>query len=183
MKNITETQISPAVRIDFPRGETATNRSDIELLFDGLPEPTDLEVDLKNRFIYWTDRGDPPRGNTVNRASIDADFTKHPTPDILLTHLMEGIGIALDFKGDRDVSHRFSRDHLFRQARRDRKETTARSPEESNRHCLRRNNTKGKMIMPDRVRADLLADDAPQKSLYAKKQLLQSTHCKGRQRL
>jgi len=37
----------------------------------------------------------------VNRASIDADFTKHPTPDILLTHLMEGIGIALDFKGDR----------------------------------------------------------------------------------
>src|SRR5881392_2623730 len=48
-----------------------------------------------------TDRGDPPRGNTVNRASIDADFSKHPTPDILFTHLMEGIGIALDFKGNR----------------------------------------------------------------------------------
>jgi hypothetical protein len=88
-------------KIDIPNGETAANRTDIEVLFDGLPEPIDLEVDLKNRFIYWTDRGDPPRGNTVNRASIDADFTKHPTPDILLTHLMEGIGIALDFKGDR----------------------------------------------------------------------------------
>jgi hypothetical protein len=87
--------------IDIPKGETAANRTDIELLFDGLPEPIDLELDLKNRFIYWTDRGDPPRGNTVNRASIDADFSKHPTPDILLTHLMEGIGIALDFKGDR----------------------------------------------------------------------------------
>ena len=87
--------------IDIPKGETAANRTDIELLFDGLPEPIDLELDLKNRFIYWTDRGDPPRGNTVNRASLDADFTKHPTPDILLTHLMEGIGIALDFKGDR----------------------------------------------------------------------------------
>ena len=87
--------------IDIPKGETAANRTDIELLFDGLPEPIDLELDLKNRLIYWTDRGDPPRGNTVNRASIDADFTKHPTPDILLTHLMEGIGIALDFKGDR----------------------------------------------------------------------------------
>ncbi|MGB9476590.1 MAG: hypothetical protein WCE87_16110 [Candidatus Udaeobacter sp.] len=87
--------------IDIPKGETAANRTDIEVLFDALPEPIDLELDLKNRFIYWTDRGDPPRGNTVNRASLDADFTKHPTPDILLTHLMEGIGIALDSKGDR----------------------------------------------------------------------------------
>src|SRR3954467_2452602 len=87
--------------IDIPQSQTATNRTDIELLFDSLPEPIDLELDLKNRLIYWTDRGDPPRGNTVSRASIDADFTKHPTPDILLTHLMEGIGIALDFKGDR----------------------------------------------------------------------------------
>jgi hypothetical protein len=88
-------------KIDIPKGETAANRTDIELLFDGLPEPIDLELDLKNRLLYWTDRGDPPRGNTVNRASIDADFSKHPTPDILLTHLMEGIGIALDFKGNR----------------------------------------------------------------------------------
>jgi hypothetical protein len=88
-------------KIDIPKGETPANRTDIELLFDGLPEPIDLELDLKNRFLYWTDRGDPPRGNTVNRASLDADFTKHPTSDILLTHLMEGIGIALDFKGGR----------------------------------------------------------------------------------
>src|SRR5438874_5924499 len=87
--------------VDIPKGEKAANRTDIELLFDGLPEPIDLELDLKNRFLYWTDRGDPPRGNTVNRASIDADFAKHPTSDILLTHLMEGIGIALDFKGNR----------------------------------------------------------------------------------
>jgi hypothetical protein len=87
--------------IDIPKAENAANRTDVELLFDGLPEPIDLELDLKNRFIYWTDRGDPPRGNTVNRASLDADFKKRPTPEILLTHLMEGIGIALDFKGDR----------------------------------------------------------------------------------
>src|SRR5437667_5546998 len=87
--------------IDIPKGEPAANRTDIQLLFDGLPEPIDLELDRENRFIYWTDRGHPPRGNTVNRASVDADFSNHPTPDILLTHLMEGIGIALDFKGDR----------------------------------------------------------------------------------
>jgi hypothetical protein len=48
------------------RGEPHRHRT----LFDGLPEPIDLELDLKNRFIYWTDRGDPPRGNTVNRASM-----------------------------------------------------------------------------------------------------------------
>jgi sugar lactone lactonase YvrE len=88
-------------KIDIPKGETAANRTDIETLFEGLPEPIDLELDLKNRFIYWTDRGDPPRGNTVNRASLDADFSKHPTSDILFTHLEEGIGIALDFKGKR----------------------------------------------------------------------------------
>jgi hypothetical protein len=88
-------------KIDIPKGGTAANRTDIELLFDGLPEPIDLELDLKNRLLYWTDRGDPPRGNTVNRASLDADFSKRPVPDILLTHLMEGIGIALDFKGNR----------------------------------------------------------------------------------
>jgi hypothetical protein len=54
--------------IDIPKGENPTNRSDIEVLFDQLPEPIDLELDLANRVLYWTDRGDPPRGNTVNRA-------------------------------------------------------------------------------------------------------------------
>jgi hypothetical protein len=84
--------------LQIPSGETAANRSDIEVFFDRLPEPIDLELDLENRVLYWTDRGDPPRGNTVNRASID---TKPRTPEIVLTHLMEGIGIALDVPGDR----------------------------------------------------------------------------------
>jgi hypothetical protein len=84
--------------IEIPKGETAANRFDIEVFFDHLPEPIDLELDLKNRVLYWTDRGDPPRGNTVNRASIDA---KPQAPEIVVTHLMEGIGIALDVPGDR----------------------------------------------------------------------------------
>jgi len=87
--------------VEIPKGETAANRSDIEVLFDGLPEPIDLEIDPENRLLYWTDRGDPPRGNTVNRAPMDADFKNHQDPKILLTHLMEGIGIALDLKGGR----------------------------------------------------------------------------------
>jgi len=83
--------------IDTPKGESPANRSDIEVLFDQLPEPIDLELDLENRVLYWTDRGDPPRGNTVNRAPID----KQAVPEILITHLMEGIGIALDVSGNR----------------------------------------------------------------------------------
>src|SRR5262245_28551803 len=83
--------------IDTPKGESPANRPDIEVLFDQLPEPIDLELDLENRVLYWTDRGDPPRGNTVNRAPID----KEAVPEILITHLMEGIGIALDVSGNR----------------------------------------------------------------------------------
>jgi hypothetical protein len=83
--------------IDVPKGESPAKRSDIEVLFDQLPEPIDLELDLKNRCLYWTDRGDPPRGNTVNRTPID----KKAVPEILIKHLMEGIGIALDVPGNR----------------------------------------------------------------------------------
>jgi DNA-binding beta-propeller fold protein YncE len=84
--------------IDIPSGESPANRSDIEVLFDHLPEPIDLELDPANRLLYWTDRGDPPRGNTVNRVRID---DANAASQILITHLMEGIGIALDVPGNR----------------------------------------------------------------------------------
>jgi hypothetical protein len=87
--------------IDIPKGQTAANRTDIDVLFDGLPEPIDLELDLASRVLYWTDRGDPPRGNTVNRVPIDAPPKAIREPEIVLTHLMEGIGIALDIPRDR----------------------------------------------------------------------------------
>jgi hypothetical protein len=54
--------------LETPSGQSSAHRSDIEVLFDRLPEPIDLELDPGNRMIYWTDRGDPPRGNTVNLA-------------------------------------------------------------------------------------------------------------------
>src|SRR5437773_10438414 len=84
--------------IDVPSGESPANRSDIEVLFGQLPEPIDLELDVVNRVLYWTDRGDPPRGNTVNRVRID---DANAAPQILIMHLMEGIGIALDVPGNR----------------------------------------------------------------------------------
>ena len=87
--------------IDVPAGEDAASRTDIEMWFDELPEPIDLELDLESRFLYWTDRGNPPDGNTVNRALIDAPAKNGYAPEIVATDLMEGIGIALDAPGER----------------------------------------------------------------------------------
>jgi DNA-binding beta-propeller fold protein YncE len=87
--------------LNVPQGQTATNRTDIELLFDKLPEPIDLDLDLGNRVMYWTDRGDPPRGNTVNRAPMDVAAGKRNDPEVVFNHLMEAIGIALDVKNGR----------------------------------------------------------------------------------
>ncbi len=87
--------------VDIPAGQTAASRSDVELLYSGLPEPIDLDIDPLTRMLYWTDRGDPPRGNTVNRAPLDAPPGERPAPEIVFSHLMEGIGLALDSKGGR----------------------------------------------------------------------------------
>ena len=132
-------------KIDIPKGETAANRTDIEVLFDGLPEPIDLELDLTNRFIYWTDRGDPPRGNTVNRASLDADF-KQTTDSGDSSYPFDGRNRDRSrFERRADVPHRFSRHDLFRQTRRLGKETTLSRPGKSHRNRLRRNQHKGEL--------------------------------------
>jgi sugar lactone lactonase YvrE len=83
--------------LDIPKGQTAVNRRDIIEVFVELPEPIDLEIDTANRVLYWTDRGNPPRGNSVSRTPLDGK----PEQQIVLRDLMEGIGIALDVRGDR----------------------------------------------------------------------------------
>ena len=87
--------------LEIPKGQTAASRKDIEVLYEGLPEPIDLDLDIARRMMYWTDRGDPPRGNTVNRAPMDAAPGKRKDPEIVFNHLMEGIGLSLDLKGGR----------------------------------------------------------------------------------
>jgi hypothetical protein len=87
--------------LEIPKGQTPANRQDIEVLYNNLPEPIDLDLDLGNRIMYWTDRGDPPRGNTVNRAPMDATNGNRPVPEIVFNHLMEGIGLALDLENKR----------------------------------------------------------------------------------
>ncbi|HEY0801748.1 MAG TPA: hypothetical protein VGD54_12950 [Steroidobacteraceae bacterium] len=75
------------------------NRTDMEMLFDHLPEPIDLEWDGETGYLYWTDRGAPPAGNTLNRVLIRAG---QPTVrEIILTGLHEGIGLAIDRKNRR----------------------------------------------------------------------------------
>jgi hypothetical protein len=82
---------------NIPRGQSAADRRDIEVVFDRLPEPIDLELDVSGKMLYWTDRGDPPRGNSVSRSSINGS----PSQEIVLHDLMEGIGIALDIPANR----------------------------------------------------------------------------------
>jgi sugar lactone lactonase YvrE len=87
--------------VELPAGELPDRRTDVEVMFDDLPEPIDLELDLTTRTLYWTDRGDPPSGNTVNRAALDLVNGHREPPEILSDHLEEGIGIALDRRGQR----------------------------------------------------------------------------------
>ncbi len=95
--------------LEIPKGQDPAHRTDVELLFDGLPEPIDMDLDLAKHVMYWTDRGDPPKGNTVNRAPMNPSNPKEGNFDpknradqeILVTGLKEGIGIALDLKGGR----------------------------------------------------------------------------------
>lgn len=87
--------------IEISRGQRTSTRQDVEVLYESLPEPIDLDIDPATGTLYWTDRGDPPRGNTVNRAPLDPPPGKRPPPEIVFEHLMEGIGLALDPKGGR----------------------------------------------------------------------------------
>lgn len=83
---------------DFPEGQTAENRDDVETLFSfaGASMPLDLDLDLDQRKIYWSDR---VRG-TISRASMDmpAGATAETRMDIenLVENLLEPIGVSLD---------------------------------------------------------------------------------------
>ncbi|KAL6158303.1 hypothetical protein ACJQWK_04132 [Exserohilum turcicum] len=69
-----------------------------ETLFEALPEPIDLELDVENAVLYWTDRGDPPRGNTLNRAFVGGGEEPVGAVEILASRFHETIGLALDLE-------------------------------------------------------------------------------------
>ena len=86
--------------LEIPTGETPSHRSDIEVLFQRLPEPIDLDLDLAHRMIYWTDRG----ANIVSRAAMDPPpgtyRNARTDQEVLMSELKEAIGIALDVPHD-----------------------------------------------------------------------------------
>ncbi|KAI0381335.1 3-hydroxyacyl-CoA dehydrogenase [Hypomontagnella monticulosa] len=93
--------------MEFPPGQQAGTRDDIELLLENLPEPINLDIDEANNTIYWTDRGELPLGNTINRVSLDKvepirERNASSIPwlegkyEILVRNLHEAIGIKLD---------------------------------------------------------------------------------------
>jgi len=87
--------------VRMPQGARPSNRHDVETLFARLPEPIDLDLDLKSRTMYWTDRGD----NTVSRATMDPKPGYNPATrvdrQVLVRGLKEAIGIALDLPRNR----------------------------------------------------------------------------------
>ncbi|PKX97280.1 putative 3-hydroxyacyl-CoA dehydrogenase [Aspergillus novofumigatus IBT 16806] len=89
--------------IDMPQGQTATTRDDIRCLLEDLPEPIDLEVDEESGRLYWTDRGELPFGNSLNRVSLketgsEVERTDRLGYEILTRNLNEAIGLKLDLE-------------------------------------------------------------------------------------
>lgn len=83
-------------RIDAPPEGESKARPDVEVVFEGLPEPIDLHLDETSQTLYWTDRGDPPEGNTLNRAAVGMGGQKQ----VLAIRLHETIGLAVDREAD-----------------------------------------------------------------------------------
>ncbi|WP_078326752.1 hypothetical protein [Mycobacteroides salmoniphilum] len=68
----------------------------VETLWSQLPEPIDLELDPRSGFMYWTDRGAPPRGNTLNRARIPGIGEPGGEITVISDDYHEAIGLAID---------------------------------------------------------------------------------------
>ncbi len=90
-------RISRAPLLSTPPSNPSA-RTDIEVIFENLPEPIDLEYHPETNYLYWTDRGAEPRGNTLNRARVDQ---KDPEIEILAEGFKEAIGLALDLENGR----------------------------------------------------------------------------------
>ena len=77
--------------LDLPAGMSPQHRDDIELLWKDLPEPIDLHLLDGGATLVWTDRGDEPEGNTLNRATVQPTVS---APEILSGGFREAIGVA-----------------------------------------------------------------------------------------
>ena len=73
------------------------------MLLSNLPEPIDLELDDNEGVLYWTDRGELPLGNTLNKKHLVGETPaaeKKYGRQILAQGFGEAIGVRLDKKND-----------------------------------------------------------------------------------
>lgn len=88
-----------SARIDMPAGAVASARPDVCCLLDALPEPVDLDYDERSGSLLWTDRGEVPFGNTLNKLKVDslgdAAATKEDY-EIVVQNFDEAIGLKVD---------------------------------------------------------------------------------------
>ncbi|MGY0502373.1 hypothetical protein ACWZHB_28110 [Nocardia sp. FBN12] len=75
--------------LDLPPGADPAARTDIELLWENLPEPIDIELHVGD--LIWTDRGAAPHGNALYTAEVQPEVG---TPAILSTGYHEAIGVT-----------------------------------------------------------------------------------------
>ncbi|KIL90178.1 hypothetical protein FAVG1_06917 [Fusarium avenaceum] len=90
--------------IDMPAGSNASWRNDIEVIAKDLPEPIDLDFDEDNGVLYWTDRGEMPLGNTLNKKTIIGEPPAAESKlgrQIIAQGFGEAIGLRLDKERDR----------------------------------------------------------------------------------
>lgn len=91
-----------SANIEMASGENATNRSDIQTVMDSLPEPIDLEFDEASETLYWTDRGELPLGNTLNKKHIPGGVSDRgglgKGHEILAQGFAETIGLKIDYE-------------------------------------------------------------------------------------
>jgi len=77
---------------DYRADNAAINLEEINVVFDQLPEPIDLAIDYAGDFLYWSDRGAEPEGNSLNRVSLTALLNK----EVVITGFKETIGFVID---------------------------------------------------------------------------------------
>ena len=85
--------------MEMPQGATPQSRNDIEIIMQGLPECIDLEFDDERGALYWTDRGELPLGNTLNKKQMIGDAPASEGRfgrQILAQGFGEAIGLKLD---------------------------------------------------------------------------------------
>jgi DNA-binding beta-propeller fold protein YncE len=88
--------------ISTPDGQLPSSRSDIECVQSGLPEPIDLEVDETGCWLYWTDRGEIPFGNSLNRVRLGkfGHCSTSQNGEVLARNFNETIGLKLDVENN-----------------------------------------------------------------------------------